>query len=65
MIYVTRRVTFNSAHRVFNPKLSDKENYDLFGSCSNPNWHGHNYVLEVVVAGEINHETGYVIDLKI
>lgn len=65
MIYVTRRETFNSAHRVFKSGLSDEENFKLFGNCSNPNWHGHNYVLEVVVAGEIDPETGYVIDLKI
>lgn len=65
MLYVTRRETFNSAHRVFNPKLSDEENFKIFGNCSNPNWHGHNYVLEVVVAGDINPETGYVIDLKL
>ena len=65
MIYVTRRETFNSAHRVYNPNLSDEENFKIFGNCSNPNWHGHNYVLEVVVAGEVNPETGYVIDLKI
>lgn len=65
MVYVTRRETFNAAHRVFNPKLSDEENYEIFGSCSNPNWHGHNYILEVVVAGDINPDTGYVIDLKL
>ena len=65
MIYVTRRATFNAAHRVFNPNLSDEENFKIFGKCSNPNWHGHNYVLEVIVAGEVNPETGYVIDLKI
>lgn len=65
MIYVTRRETFNSAHRVYNPNLSNEENFKVFGNCSNPNWHGHNYVLEVVVAGEVNPETGYVIDLKI
>ncbi len=65
MVYVTRRDTFNAAHRVFNPKLSDEENFKIFGNCSNPNWHGHNYILEVVVAGEINPETGYVIDLKV
>ena len=65
MIYVTRRATFNAAHRVFNPNLSDEENFKIFGSCSNPHWHGHNYVLEVVVAGDISPETGYVIDLKL
>ena len=65
MIYVTRRATFNAAHRVFNTNLTDEENFKIFGKCSNPNWHGHNYVLEVVVAGEVNPETGYVIDLKV
>jgi 6-pyruvoyltetrahydropterin/6-carboxytetrahydropterin synthase len=64
MVYVTRRATFNSAHRVFNPNLTDEENLKIFGNCSNPNWHGHNYILEVVVAGEVNQQTGYVIDLK-
>jgi 6-pyruvoyltetrahydropterin/6-carboxytetrahydropterin synthase len=65
MVYVTRRERFSAAHRLYNPKLSDEENFKLFGMCSNPNWHGHNYVLEVVVAGEVNPETGYLIDLKI
>jgi 6-pyruvoyltetrahydropterin/6-carboxytetrahydropterin synthase len=65
MIYVTRREIFSAAHRLFNPKYSDEENARIFGKCSNPNWHGHNYTLEVVVAGEIDPETGYVIDLKL
>ena len=65
MIYATRRSTFNAAHRLFNPNLSDEENVDIFGKCSNPNWHGHNYVLEVVVAGEVDPDTGFLIDLKI
>jgi 6-pyruvoyltetrahydropterin/6-carboxytetrahydropterin synthase len=65
MVYVTRRATFNAAHRVFNPNLTDEENFRIFGNCSNPNWHGHNYILEVVIAGEINPQTGYVIDLKL
>ncbi len=64
MVYVTRRVTFNAAHRLFNPNLSDAENLKIFGKCSNPNWHGHNYVLEVVVAGEVNPETGFVLNLQ-
>lgn len=64
MVYITRRVTFNAAHRLFNPDFSDEENFKVFGKCSNPNWHGHNYVLEVVVAGEVNPETGFVINLK-
>lgn len=64
MLYVTRRETFSSAHRLYNPNLSDEENDRLFGKCTNPNGHGHNYVLEVVVAGKPDQQTGYVIDLK-
>ncbi len=64
MIYLTRRETFSASHRVYNPKLTDEENFAIFGKCSNPNGHGHNYILEVVVAGEIDPQTGYVIDLK-
>jgi 6-pyruvoyltetrahydropterin/6-carboxytetrahydropterin synthase len=62
-VTVTRRLRFNAAHRVHNPELSDEENRRLFGKCNNPNWHGHNYVLEVSVAGEIDPRTGYVMDL--
>jgi 6-pyruvoyltetrahydropterin/6-carboxytetrahydropterin synthase len=62
-VTVTRRMTFNAAHRVHNPALSEEENRTLFGKCNNPNWHGHNYVLEVSVAGEVDPRTGYVIDL--
>lgn len=64
IVYLTRRETFAAAHRLFKPGLSDKENFKMFGKCSNPNWHGHNYTLEVTVAGEINPETGFVIDIK-
>ncbi|MFZ2323192.1 MAG: 6-carboxytetrahydropterin synthase [Ignavibacteriaceae bacterium] len=64
MVYITRRETFSAAHRLYQAGLSDTENFELFGKCSNPNWHGHNYTLEVVVAGEINPATGFVIDIK-
>jgi len=64
MVYVTRRETFNAAHRLFNPKYTDEENLKIFGKCSNPNWHGHNYVLEVVVKGEVDKDTGFVINQK-
>ena len=64
MVYVTRRETFNAAHRLFIPELSNEENFKIFGKCSNPKWHGHNYVLEVIVAGEVNPKTGFVINLK-
>jgi 6-pyruvoyltetrahydropterin/6-carboxytetrahydropterin synthase len=62
-VTVTRRLTFNAAHRVHNPALSDEENEALFGKCNNPNWHGHNYELEVSVSGPIDPRTGYVMDL--
>ena len=63
LLTVTRRITFSAAHRVHNPALSDAENTRLFGKCNHPNWHGHNYVLEVSVSGEPDSATGYVIDL--
>lgn len=61
---VCRRATFNAAHRLFNAHWTDEQNLEVFGKCSNPNFHGHNYVFETWVEGEINQETGYVIDLK-
>lgn len=64
MVFITRRETFAAAHRLFQAGLSDEENFKLFGKCSNPNWHGHNYTLEVVVMGEVNPETGFVLDIK-
>ncbi len=64
IVYITRRETFAAAHRLFKPELSDEENLKLFGKCSNPNWHGHNYTLEVIVAGEVDQGTGFVMDLK-
>jgi 6-pyruvoyltetrahydropterin/6-carboxytetrahydropterin synthase len=64
MIYVTRREVFSSAHCLYNPEWTAEKNNEVFDKCSNPNGHGHNYTLEVIVAGEIDPETGYVIDLK-
>lgn len=64
VVYITRRETFAAAHRLFKPELTDEENLKLFGKCSNPNWHGHNYTLEVIVAGEVDADTGFVMDLK-
>ena len=65
MIYVTRREVFSASHRLNNPELSEEENAELFGKCNSPNWHGHNYTLEVVVAGVPNPKSGYVIDLSV
>src|SRR5688500_2449694 len=62
-VTVTRRLTFNAAHRVHNQELSDKENTRTFGKCNNPNCHGHTYRLDVSVTGPIDGRTGYVIDL--
>ncbi len=64
IVYITRRETFAAAHRLFKPELSEEENFKLFGKCSNPNWHGHNYTLEVVIAGEVDRDTGFVMDLQ-
>jgi len=64
MVYITRKERFNAAHRLFLPDYSDEENLRVFGKCSNPNWHGHNYTLFVTVKGEVNEETGFVINLK-
>ena len=63
-VYITRRETFAASHRLFKKELSDEENFKLFGKCSNPNWHGHNYVLEVIVVGEVDSDTGFVMDLS-
>ena len=62
-VLVSRRETFNAAHQLRNPRLSDDENRRLFGKCVN--LHGHNYALDVVVAGKINDDSGYVMDLKV
>ena len=63
LAYVTRKAHFNAAHRLHNPAKSDEWNRKVFGKCNNPNWHGHNYILEVTVAGEPDPDTGYVVDL--
>ena len=64
MIYVTRRAEFSASHFYHNPTLSEAENRRIFGKCNNPHGHGHNYSVEVTVAGEINPTTGMVLDLK-
>ncbi len=64
MLYITRKEHFNAAHRLFREDYDDEKNLAVFGKCSNPNWHGHNYILYITVAGELNPETGFVINLK-
>jgi|ERR1022692_2047694 6-pyruvoyltetrahydropterin/6-carboxytetrahydropterin synthase len=63
-VSVFRKEHFNAAHRLFNPAWDNKKNDAVFGKCNNPNYHGHNYELEVKVSGEPDPETGYVMDLK-
>ena len=65
MLKVCRRSTFNSAHRLFQPNWTDEKNDAVYGKCNNPNFHGHNYTLEVWVEGELDQSTGYLIDLKL
>jgi 6-pyruvoyltetrahydropterin/6-carboxytetrahydropterin synthase len=65
IVRVTRRVHWNSAHRLYRPDWSDERNAGVFGPCANPHWHGHNYEMDVTVSGEIDPETGYVLDLKV
>lgn len=62
-VTVTRRLHFSAAHRVHNPAMSDEENRRVFGKCNNPNWHGHNYTLDVSVSGPLDERTGFVMDL--
>ncbi len=62
--YVYRKAHFSASHRLFDPNLSNEQNKEVFGGCSNPNGHGHNYYIEVCIAGEPNPKTGFVIDLK-
>ncbi len=64
MIYITRKLEFCASHRLFNPEFSDDKNAEVFGLCNNPNGHGHNYVMEVTIRGEVHPETGMVLDLK-
>lgn len=64
LVYVYRRAHFSASHRLYDPSFSDEKNNEIFGGCSNPNGHGHNYNIEVCIAGEQDPSTGYVIDLK-
>ncbi len=64
MVYVTRRERFSAAHRLFREEWNDDKNLEIFDKCSYPNWHGHNYVLYVTVKGELNPETGFVVNIK-
>lgn len=64
MIYITRRAHFSAAHRLYNPAFSESKNVEVYDKCTNSNGHGHNYFVDVTIAGEPDPATGYVIDLK-
>ncbi|REK49034.1 MAG: 6-carboxytetrahydropterin synthase [Bacteroidetes bacterium] len=64
MVYITRKESFSAAHRLSRPDWSEEKNREVFGKCSNPNWHGHNYVLWVTVKGNVSSETGFVANLS-
>ena len=64
-VTVHRKAHFNAAHRLYNNEWTDSRNSEIFGKCANPNYHGHNYDLTVSVTGEINTETGFVMDMKV
>ena len=63
-VAVTRKAHFNAAHRLYNPNWDDQKNTEVFGLCSLPNYHGHNYELDVTITGDVNPESGFVINLK-
>ncbi len=65
MIYITRRERFSAAHRMFRQDWSDEKNLEVFGKCSNSNWHGHNYILWVTIKGELVENHGFVMNLNI
>lgn len=64
-IAIIRKGHFNAAHRLYKPDWTDEKNKDVFGICSNPNYHGHNYEMEVKIMGELDHNTGILMDLKV
>ena len=63
-VRITRRVHFSAAHRLHREEWSEAKNAEVFGDCSNPNWHGHNYEMDITVSGPVDAETGFVMDLK-
>jgi 6-pyruvoyltetrahydropterin/6-carboxytetrahydropterin synthase len=65
MIYLTRRERFCAAHRMFRNEWTDEVNQQVFGKCSNPNWHGHNYTMWVTIKGELSDEHGFVMNINI
>lgn len=64
LVRITRKAHFSAAHRLYRPEWSEERNVEVFGDCSSPNWHGHNYELVVTVEGAIDPETGFVMNLR-
>ena len=64
MIFLTRHEHFNAAHKLYNPQWTEEENIRVFGKCANANWHGHNYELIVTIKGEVNPDTGFLMDVR-
>jgi|SRR5690606_16827918 len=64
IIHITRRERFSAAHKLWREEWSEEKNFETFGKCANPNWHGHNYQLFVTVKGEVDDKTGFVVDLR-
>ncbi len=64
MVFITRKEHFNAAHKLHRADWSEAQNLEVFGKCANPNWHGHNYTLFVTVKGEVNKDTGFLVNLK-
>jgi 6-pyruvoyltetrahydropterin/6-carboxytetrahydropterin synthase len=64
MIYLTRHEHFNAAHKLYNPGWTEEKNREVFGKCANENWHGHNYELIITIKGNINSETGFLMDAR-
>jgi len=63
MVYVTRKERFSAAHRLYKPGYNDEQNYETFGKCAHPNWHGHNYILYVTVRGKVDPDTRFLITI--
>ena len=63
-MYLTRREVFSASHRLWNQELSDEQNFELYDKCANPNGHGHNFILEITVAGDVKGESGFAVDFK-
>jgi len=64
MIFLTRHEHFNAAHKLYNPNWDNEKNLEVFGKCANANWHGHNYELIITIKGEVNPDTGFLMDVK-